>query len=74
MKRHIYTSLILAVTAVAAVSCTDFLNTRIDVYDTMDRLETRSSTLNSFAYAFYTPMQYGFNVIDGNLFASVFSQ
>lgn len=70
MKRHIYTSLILAVTAIAAVSCTDFLNTRIDVYDTMDRLETRSSTLNSFAYAFYTPMQYGFNVIDGNLFAS----
>ena len=62
------------ITVLAAVlslsACTRFLDTRIDVYDTMDRLETRSSTLNSFAYAFYTPMQNGFNTIDGNLFAS----
>ena len=64
--------IILAIAALSLLvsSCSDYLDTRIDVYDTMDRLETRSSTLSSFAYAFYTPMQYGFDVIDGNLFAS----
>ena len=56
--------------ALALSACTRFLDTRIDVYDTMDRLETRSSTLNSFAYAFYTPMQNGFYTIDGNFFAT----
>ena len=66
MKRIV---LISALTLLA-VSCSDFLDTRIDVFDTVERLETRPSTLSSFAYAFYTPMQYGFNVIDGNLFAS----
>lgn len=59
-----------SVLALSLCACSKFLDTRIDVFDTVDRLETRSSTLSSFAYAFYTPMQYGFNVIDGNLFAS----
>ena len=62
--------IILSALALSLSACSKFLDTRIDVYDTMDRLETRSSTLSSFAYAFYTPMQYGFDVIDGNLFAS----
>ena len=71
MKRHnIYTA-ILAAFVICTSACSDFLDTRIDVFDTMDRLESRYSTLSSFAYAFYTPMQNGFNVIDGNLFASV---
>ena len=71
MKRYnIYTA-ILAAFVLCTSACSDFLDTRIDVYDTMDRLESRYSTLSSFAYAFYTPMQNGFNVIDGNLFASV---
>ena len=71
MKRYnIYTA-ILAAFVICTSACSDFLDTRIDVYDTMDRLESRYSTLSSFAYAFYTPMQNGFNVIDGNLFASV---
>ena len=71
MKRYnIYTA-ILAAFVLCTSACSDFLDTRIDVYDTMDRLESRYSTLWSFAYAFYTPMQNGFNVIDGNLFASV---
>lgn len=42
----------------------------MDVYDTRDRLETRYSTLRNFANAYYTPMQYGFETIDGNLFAA----
>ena len=61
---------ILIAAALALSACTKFLNTRTDVFDTMDRLQTRSSTLTSFAYAYYTPMGSGFNVIDGNLFAS----
>ncbi len=51
-------------------SCTGFLDTRQDVYDTMDRLKTRASTLDNFAAAYYTPMQSGFSIIDGNLFAA----
>ena len=36
----------------------------------MDRLQTRSATLNNFAIAYYTPMRSGFSMIDENLFAS----
>ena len=68
MKNYgLYTVLALSL---LAVSCNDFLDTRMDVFDTKERLETRPGTLNSFAYAFYTPMQYGFDIIDGNLFAA----
>ena len=70
MKRHIINTAFIAAFVVCTCACSDFLDTRIDVFDTMDRLESRYSTLSSFAYAFYTPMQNGFNVIDGNLFAS----
>lgn len=70
MKRFHPFIVLLSVSALSVCACSKFLDTRLDVYDTMDRLQTRSSTLSSFAYAFYTPMQYGFNVIDGNLFAS----
>ena len=61
---------IILAAALSLCACSKFLDTRIDVFDTMDRLQTRSSTLTSFAYAYYTPMGNGFNVIDGNLFAS----
>lgn len=70
MKRVTKYTFLLSVSAFALCACDKFLDTRIDVYDTMDRLETRYATLNNFADAFYVPMQYGFNVIDGNLFAS----
>ncbi len=68
MKRTAYIITIAA--AFTLLSCQGFLDTRMDVFDTQSRLETRSSTLGSFANAYYTPIQYGFNVIDGNLFAS----
>ncbi len=54
----------------AVSGCSGFLDTRQDVFDTMDRLQTRYSTLTSFANAYYTPMQSGFSVIDDNLFAT----
>ncbi len=69
MRRNKYIVLLLVIAA-SLVGCNDFLDTRIDVYDTIDRLETRSATLTSFANAYYTPMQYGFTVIDNNLFAA----
>lgn len=70
MKRNIKNIGLLVVAAAAISSCQDFLDTRMDVYDTRDRLETRYSTLTNFANAYYSPMQYGFDIIDGNLFAA----
>ena len=50
--------------------CSDFLDTKIDTFNTEDRMETNRNTMSSFANAFYAPMQLGFTVIDGNLFAA----
>lgn len=68
-RKNIYIAF-FAVVVYSLVGCSDFLDTRMDVYNTIDRLNTNSSTLNSFANAYYTPMQYGFTVIDNNLFAA----
>lgn len=70
MRRNIKNIVFLSAFAVAFSGCESFLDTRIDIYDTMDRLETRYATLNNFANAYYAPMQSGFDVIDGNLFAA----
>lgn len=69
MKR-IFKTIAILLLALFASGCEGFLDTRNDVFDTTDRLKTRPSTLTSFAVAYYTPMQYGFSVIDDNLFAS----
>lgn len=68
MKRIISISSLL--TLLLLSGCSGFLDTRQDVFDTMDRLQTRSATLSSFATAYYTPMRSGFSMIDENLFAS----
>ena len=68
MKRIISISSLLTLLLVSG--CSGFLDTRQDVFDTMDRLQTRSATLNNFAIAYYTPMRSGFSMIDENLFAS----
>lgn len=70
MKRETIITAIVCALALVATGCEGFLDTRMDVFNTMDRLKTRSNTLTSFAVAYYTPMQYGFSVIDGNLFAA----
>lgn len=70
MEKHIRKIVLLAASTFAVCGCADFLETRQDVFDTIDRLETRYSTLSNFANAYYTPMQYGFTTIDGNLFAA----
>lgn len=69
MRQNIKNIVLLSAAAVSLGAC-DFLDTRIDVYDTIDRLETRYTTLSNFANAYYSPMQYGFTTIDGNLFAA----
>ncbi len=70
MNAQIKSVVLLVFGCVITAGCSDFLDTRQDVYDTMDRLRTRASTLNNFAAAYYTPMQSGFSVIDDNLFAT----
>ena len=69
MKINIKNIGLIAVAATAICSCQDFLDTGMDVFNTQDRLETNRSSLSYFANACYTPMQYGFETIDGNLFA-----
>ncbi len=70
MKRKILNIVLVSAASMALCGCSDFLDTRMDVFETRDRLETRYSTLTSFANAYYAPMQYGFETIDGNLFAA----
>ena len=70
MRKNIENIVLLSAFAMAFSGCESFLDTRIDIYDTMDRLETRYETLNEFANAYYVQMQSGFDAIDGNLFAA----
>ena len=70
MKVNIKNICLIAVAAAAICSCQDFLDTGMDVFNTQDRLETNRASLSYFANAYYTPMQYGFETIDGNLFAT----
>ena len=52
--------------------CSNFLDTKIDVYLTPEALETNSGTLWSFGNAMYSPLQTesGFTILDGNFFAA----
>ena len=70
MRKFIQHILLLSASAFVLDGCSDFLDTKIDVFNTIDRLETNASTLTSFANAYYTPMQYGFTTLDNNLFAA----
>lgn len=69
MKINIKNIGLIAVAAATMCSCQDFLDTGMDVFNTQERLETNRSSLSYFANACYTPMRYGFETIDGNLFA-----
>lgn len=63
--------IIILLAAIINLSCNDFLDTRIDTNMTPEDLETNAGTLWAFAAAFYTPITYGFEVLDNNLFAAV---
>lgn len=51
--------------------CDEFLDTSLDRNQTSQTLATNRSTLWNFGNAFYSPISYGFSVIDNNIFASV---
>ena len=62
--------IILACAAALAVSCDKFLDTSLDLNSTSETVATSRSSIWSFANAFYTPIIYGYGVLDGNLFAA----
>ena len=62
--------IILACAAVLAVSCDKFLDTSLDLNATGETVQTNRGTIWSFANAFYSPIIYGYGVMDGNLFAA----
>lgn len=69
--KHIYKIAIFSAVTLSAISCKkDFLNTKIDTLVTPTSIATDRTTLFSFANAFYTSLQYGFQSLDNNLFAA----
>ncbi|WP_423126659.1 RagB/SusD family nutrient uptake outer membrane protein [Gaoshiqia sp. Z1-71] len=50
--------------------CDEFLDTSLDRNQTAETIATNRSTLWNFGNAFYSPITYGFSIIDGNIFAS----
>lgn len=48
-----------------------FLDTRIDTELTPEDLATNRGTLWAFARAFYTPIRYGFEMLDNNMLAAI---
>lgn len=72
MKMKIKSKLIYVLISIFAFgSCNDFLDTKIDTNMIPEDLETNRGTLWWFAAAFYTPITYGFQILDNNIFAAV---
>jgi hypothetical protein len=51
-------------------ACGDFLDTSIDRNSTEETIATNYSSIWGFGRAFYTPLGYGFGMIDSNIFAT----
>ena len=63
--------IVLAILAASlTVSCDKFLDTSLDLNSSGETIQTNRGTIWSFANAFYTPIIYGYGVLDGNLFAA----
>ena len=65
-----YIILTLCAATLTLSSCNDFLDTSLDLNNTSETVATSRSSIWAFANAFYSPIIYGYSVIDGNLFAS----
>ncbi len=65
--RYIFLTILAAT---LTVSCDKFLDTSLDLNASGETVETNRGTIWSFANAFYSPIIYGYSVIDGNLFAA----
>ena len=70
MKPRAQYLFVLLFVCVLSGACNKFLDTGLDNRSTAETLKTNRGTIWSFANAFYSPMIYGYSVIDGNLFAS----
>lgn len=68
--KKIKISFALIAAALGGVSCSGFLDTKIDTFITPEVLEDNRHTLWNLANAFYTPMQSGFYALDNNMFAA----
>lgn len=66
----IFKTLLLSAAVAAGTGCDDFLDTSLDQNETGESIETTLGTLWKFGNAFYTPITYGYSVIDSNLFAA----
>ena len=66
------TRTILSTIAIALVSsaCSGFLDTSIDRNSTGETIATNYSSIWGFGRAIYTPIGYGFGMIDSNIFAT----
>ena len=63
--------IVLAILAASlTVSCDKFLDTSLDLNSSGETIQTNRGTIWSFANAFYSPIIYGYGVLDGNLFAA----
>lgn len=70
-RKYIYVPLIPLLLTILLSGCDkDFLDTKIDTYNTPSSIITNRSTLFYFANAFYTSLPNGFAAIDNNLFAA----
>ena len=56
--------------ALVSSACGDFLDTSIDRNSTGQTITTNYSSIWGFGRAFYTPLGYGFGMIDSNIFAT----
>ena len=65
--RTIISALVIALVSSA---CSDFLDTSIDRNSTGQTIQTNYSSIWGFGRAFYTPLGYGFGMIDSNIFAT----
>ena len=70
MNRYLRRSLFILAVLFLLSACEEFLDTSLDRNQTTETIATNRSTLWNFGNAFYSPITYGFSIIDGNIFAS----
>ncbi len=59
-----------AAAALTVSACGKFLDTALDTHPSTQTVQTARSSIWDFARAFYSPMIYGFSVVDDNIFAA----
>lgn len=70
-RKHAWPMLAAVLSWAILAGCSKgFLDTKIDTFETPDKIVTDRATLFSFANAFYADLPNGFQALDGNLFAA----